>query len=97
MEMTQPTRDSFLMEVVPADRRATAFAALTLAGYAIGFAASFLAERLLRAGRFDVAFALTGALYVASAILYWLFFKRTPQAAPHRRQAALTDLIPETA
>jgi MFS family permease len=85
MEMTQPTRDSFLMEVVPADRRATAFAALTLAGYAIAFAASFLAERLLRAGRFDVAFALTGALYVTSAILYWLFFRRVPQAAPHRQ------------
>ena len=84
MEMTQPTRDAFLMEVMPPDRRATAFAALTLAGYVIGFAASYPAERLLRGGRFDLAFAITGALYVASAVLYWLFFHHRQEAAPHR-------------
>jgi MFS family permease len=82
MEMTQPTRDNFLMEVAPAPARASAFAALTLAGYAIGFGASFVAERLLADGRFDVAFVLTGALYVTSAAMYWLFFRARPEAAP---------------
>jgi MFS family permease len=76
MEMTQPTRDNFLMDVAPEKTRATAFAALTLAGYAIGFGASFPAERLLSAGSFETAFAATAVLYVVSAALYWLFFRR---------------------
>ena len=96
MEMTQPTRDSFLMEVVPEDRRATAFAALTLAGYAIGFAASYLAERLLRNEQFHLAFAATGLLYVASAVLYWIFFRNRPEASPGR-QADLTAMVAEPA
>jgi MFS family permease len=87
MEMTQPTRDNFLMEVAPAPARASAFAALTLAGYVIGFGASFLAERLLAGGSFGVAFLVAGALYVASAAMYWLFFRARPEAAPRRAAA----------
>jgi MFS family permease len=84
MEMTQPTRDAFLMEVAPERTRATAFAALTLAGYVIGFGASYLAERLLGDGQFAYAFVVAGTLYAASAALYWLFFRNRPEAAPGR-------------
>ncbi len=84
MEMTQPTRDAFLMEVAPERMRATAFAMLTLAGYVIGFGASYLAERLLGANQFGVAFLVAGALYATSAALYWLFFHKRPEAAPGR-------------
>ena len=74
MEMTQPTRDNFVVDASPAPLRATALAVLTLAGYAIGFGTSFLSERLFEAGQFQVSFVIAAALYVISALLYWLFF-----------------------
>ena len=75
MEMTQPTRDNFVVDVSPARLRATALAALTLAGYAIGFGTSFLSERLFATGQFRLSFVLAAALYVVSALLYWIFFR----------------------
>lgn len=75
MEMTQPTRDNFVVDASPAQMRATALAALTLAGYAIGFGTSYLSERLFEAGQFRVSFVAAAALYVVSAILYWVFFR----------------------
>jgi hypothetical protein len=95
MEMTQPTRDNFLMDVAPEKARATAFAALTLAGYAIGFGASFPAEQLLRSGSFDAAFVVTAVLYVVSAALYWLFFGRSaPQRAASVKQPIIGSRTP---
>jgi MFS family permease len=75
MEMTQPTRDNFVVDVSPARLRATALAALTLAGYAIGFATSYVSERLFDAGQFRLSFVMAAVLYVVSAVLYWLFFR----------------------
>ena len=75
MEMTQPTRDNFVVDVSPARLRATALAALTLAGYAIGFGTSYVSERLFEAGQFRLSFVVAAALYVVSAVLYWLFFR----------------------
>ena len=74
MEMTQPTRDNFVVDVSPARLRATALAALTLAGYAIGFATSYLSERLFAAGQLRLSFVIAAVLYVVSALLYWVFF-----------------------
>ena len=87
MEMTVPTRDQFLMEMFPEDARATANATLLMAGYGISFVAHRMSSRLLDAGQLHTAFVLTGSLYVASALLYWLFFHLRPQAAPGRQLA----------
>ena len=84
MEMTVPVRDSFLMEVVPERVRATANAALTLVGQAIAVVTIPLGARLLDAGRYPLACAVAAALYVVSALLYWLFFRAKPEAAPQR-------------
>jgi MFS family permease len=86
MEMTVPVRDSFLMEVVPERVRATANAALTLVGQAIAVVTIPIGARLLDAGRYPLACAAAAALYVMSALLYWLFFRAKPEAAPQRRQ-----------
>jgi len=86
MEMTVPVRDSFLMEVVPERVRATANAAMTMVGQAIALVTIPIGARLLDAGRYPLACAVAAALYVVSAMLYWLFFRAKPQAAPQRRQ-----------
>ena len=75
MEMTQPTRDNFVVDVSPERLRAAALAVLTLAGYAIGFATSYVSERLFAAGQFRLSFVIAAVLYVISALLYWLFFR----------------------
>jgi MFS family permease len=86
MEMTVPVRDSFLMEVVPERVRATANAAMTMVGQAIALVTIPVGARLLDAGRYPLACAVAAALYVVSALLYWLFFRAKPQAAPQRLQ-----------
>jgi hypothetical protein len=47
---------------------------------------------LFESGRIGLAFGLTAAFYVASALLYWRFFRALPEAAPGRalRLAALS-------
>ncbi len=84
MEMTVPTRDQFLMDVMPAWARATAFSALMIAGYAVSFVAYRAGSRLLDAGQLHTAFVMTSALYTLSALLFWLFFRSRPEAAPRR-------------
>jgi len=90
MEMTQPTRDNFVVDVSPRDMRATALAALTLAGYGIGFGTSFLSQRLFEGGQFELSFSFAAALYVVSAALYWLFFRSYNRALPPEKMAAIT-------
>ena len=51
------------------------FIGQTLAGYAIGIGTSCVSERLLEAGQFRLSFVAAAALYVVSAILYWVFFR----------------------
>jgi hypothetical protein len=92
MEMTVPIRDSFLMEVVPQRVRATANASLALVGQAIAFVTVPFGARLLGEGHYAYACAAAGALYVVSAALYWVFFRRRPEAAPQRSGGGLTPL-----
>ncbi len=95
MEMTVPIRDSFLMEVVPERVRATGNAAITLVGQALAVVTLPLGARLLEGGRYSLACALAAALYVASALLYWAFFRAQPEAAPQKksRVASLTSQV----
>jgi hypothetical protein len=85
MEMTVPTRDAFLMESMPERARTSANAAMQLAGYAVAWVALRLSGGLIEAWGFGLVCVLTGALYIASAILYWWFFRAMPQASPGRR------------
>ena len=84
MEMTVPTRDAFLMESVPERARTSANAIMQLAGYAVAFVALRLSGRLIEAWGFGLVCGLTGVLYLASAALYWGFFRNRPEAAPGR-------------
>ncbi|HXI18504.1 MAG TPA: MFS transporter, partial [Chloroflexota bacterium] len=84
MEMTVPTRDAFLMETVPERARTSAFAVMQLAGQAVAFVVLRLSGQLIEAWGFGLVCSLTGILYLASAALYWSFFRKRPEAAPGR-------------
>jgi hypothetical protein len=85
MEMTVPTRDNFLMDVLPQQARTAANAVLQLSGYAVAWVALRMGGHVFQTWGFGVSCAITGALYVLSAVLYWSFFRALPQAAPARR------------
>jgi hypothetical protein len=70
--------------VVPERARATANAALLLAGYLLAFVSTRIGGAMFESGQIGLAFGLTAAFYVASAVLYWRFFRALPQAAPGR-------------
>lgn len=93
MEMTVPTRDNFMMDVVPERTRATASAALLLSGEFIAFFANRIAGRLIDLGRWGTIFSATAVLYVISAALYWRFFagRSRPPARSVIDVAALAD------
>jgi hypothetical protein len=85
MEMTVPTRDNFLMDVLPQQARTAANSVLQLSGYAVAWVALRTGGHVFQSWGFAAACAITGGLYVLSAVLYWSFFRALPQAAPGRR------------
>jgi MFS family permease len=85
MEMTVPVRDNFMMSVVPTDARASVNAAVLLVGYVIAIPSRRLGGSLLEAQQDALVFVLTAGCYALSAVLYWLFFRARPEAAPGRK------------
>lgn len=70
-----PLHDAFAMEVLDPGERATMVGARAALGQALGAVGAFAGARLMAGGDYTTPFLVMAALYAASGVLFWMWFR----------------------
>jgi MFS family permease len=79
MNMSSPLADTFLMNMISEDERATASSFNVILWRLPNAASTFVGGSMLNSGNLNLPFYLCAALYVTSIALFYLIFRKTEQ------------------
>lgn len=83
MNMSNPLSDTFLMNVIAEDERATASSFNVVFWQLPNSASTVVGGSLLSGGNLNLPFYLCAALYIASIVLFYAIFRKAEQAGPN--------------
>jgi MFS family permease len=93
MNLSAPIAEAFAMEMLDPSERATMVGIEAAAGSLLRAGAALVGSFAIARGDFLLPFAITAACYIASTVLFWLWFRDAEAPAPQPLERAAAPAV----